>query len=316
MIKSKYSVIDLFCGCGGLSSGFIEAGFDVVLGIDHWKEAIETFGNTHKNSKGLVADLFKETPEEISLKTGINKIDLIIGGPPCQGFSIAGKRIIDDERNILYKSFVDFVKFYEPSVFLMENVANIVSMGQGIVKDTIIKDFQNLGYKVVCQVLNASEFGVPQKRERVFILGFRDLKDYLSFSFPQTSTLNGAKIALKHVIDKKANKDEKWFFSQRAVDGMLRVREKMNKGRVQDLNQPCNTISSHLAKVSLNALDPVLMVNERYRRLTPREASSIQSFPESFKLDIVSENRQYKAIGNAVPPVLMWHIANALANIL
>lgn len=95
---------------------------------------------------------------------------------------------------------------------------------------------------------------------------------------------------------------------------MLRVREKMNKGRVQDLNQPCNTISLHLAKVSLNGTDPVLMVDERYRRLTPREASSIQSFPESFNLDIVSENRQYKAIGNAVPSVLMWHVANALTN--
>ncbi len=97
---------------------------------------------------------------------------------------------------------------------------------------------------------------------------------------------------------------------------MLRVREKMNKGRVQDLNQPCNTISSHLAKVSLNGTDPVLMVNERYRRFTPREASNIQSFPQSFKLDSVSENRQYKAIGNAVPPVLMWNVVNALVNSL
>lgn len=97
---------------------------------------------------------------------------------------------------------------------------------------------------------------------------------------------------------------------------MLRVREKMNKGRVQDLNQPCNTISSHLAKVSLNGTDPVLMVNERYRRFTPREVSNIQSFPQSFKLDSVSENRQYKAIGNAVPPVLMWNVVNALVNSL
>ena len=105
-------------------------------------------------------------------------------------------------------------------------------------------------------------------------------------------------------------------FSQRAVDGMLRVREKMNKGRVQDLEQPCNTISSHLAKVSLNGTDPVLMVNERYRILTPREAASIQSFPDTFKLDTVSENRQYRAIGNAVPPVLMWHVANALTRIV
>jgi len=96
---------------------------------------------------------------------------------------------------------------------------------------------------------------------------------------------------------------------------MLKVKHKMNKGRDQDIEQPCNTISSHLAKVSLNSTDPVLMVGERYRRFTPREASSIQSFPVAFKLDTVSSNRQYRAIGNAVPPVLMWHIAKALSEI-
>jgi DNA (cytosine-5)-methyltransferase 1 len=145
-------------------------------------------------------------------------------------------------------------------------------------------------------------------------VGFREFEDYFNFRFPQPISLNGSKVKLKQVIDSQADKDDKWFFSQKAVDGMLRVREKMNKGRVQDLEQPCNTISSHLAKVSLNGTDPVLMVDGKYRRFTPREAANIQSFPESFKLDIVSENRQYRAIGNAVPPVLMWHVANALVN--
>ncbi len=142
MKNNKPTVIDLFCGCGGLSYGFIEAGFDVLLGIDNWKDAIETFDNTHKNAIGLVSDLFKISPKEIANTTGIKNIDVIIGGPPCQGFSIAGKRIIDDERNKLYKSFVKFVEFYKPKVFMMENVPNIVSMGQGVVKDNIIKDFQ------------------------------------------------------------------------------------------------------------------------------------------------------------------------------
>jgi DNA (cytosine-5)-methyltransferase 1 len=97
---------------------------------------------------------------------------------------------------------------------------------------------------------------------------------------------------------------------------MMRVREKMNKGRGQDLESPCNTISSHLSKASLNSTDPVLFINGRYRRFTPREASSIQSFPKSYLLDVVSENRQFRAIGNAVPPVLMWHIAKSLTKIL
>ena len=103
MNKNKKTVIDLFCGCGGLSYGFIEAGYNVVLGIDHWKDAIETFESNHKNSLGLVADLFNDSPQFISKKVGIKNVDVIIGGPPCQGFSIAGKRVVDDERNKLYK---------------------------------------------------------------------------------------------------------------------------------------------------------------------------------------------------------------------
>ena len=121
---------------------------------------------------------------------------------------------------------------------------------------------------------------------------------------------------MKEVIDLKANKDDKWFFSERAVQGMMRVREKMNKGRDQDPEKPCNTISSHLAKVSLNSTDPVLKIDGKYRRFTPREASNIQSFPENFLLDSVSDNRKYRAIGNAVPPVLMWHISNSLNELL
>ena len=182
MSKVKPTVIDLFCGCGGLSYGFIEAGYEVVLGIDHWQDAIKTFEHNHKGSKGLVADLFNETPKEISKKTGIKKADIIIGGPPCQGFSIAGKRIVDDERNKLYKSFVSFVEFYKPQVFLMENVPNIVSMGKGVVKDNIIEDFEKLGYNVVYKVLLASEFGVPQNRKRAFFIGTKGKE---IFKFPE-----------------------------------------------------------------------------------------------------------------------------------
>ena len=109
--------------------------------------------------------------------------------------------------------------------------------------------------------------------------------------------------------------DDKYYFSERAVKGMLRVREKMNKGRVMDPKKPCNTISSHLAKVSLNGTDPVLYVNKKYRRFTPREAADIQSFPKEFTLDGVSEHRQYVAIGNAVPPVLMWYLIQSINTI-
>ena len=243
-----------------------------------------------------------------------------MGGFPCQSFSISAQNPprlgYKDDRGKLFFEMIKVLKEKKPRFFIGENVKGLLSANKGQAFPMIIKEFEKAGYHIHYKLLNASEFGVPQKRERVFIVGFRDFDDYFNFKFPQPNTLNGSKIVLKQVIDKQADKDEKWFFSQRAVDGMLRVREKMNKGRVQDLDQPCNTISSHLAKVSLNGTDPVLMVNERYRRFTPREASNIQSFPQSFKLDSVSENRQYKAIGNAVPPVLMWNVVNALVNSL
>ena len=120
---------------------------------------------------------------------------------------------------------------------------------------------------------------------------------------------------MKEVLDPDADKNDKWFFSDKAVKGMLLVKEKMNKGRAQNVNEPCNTISAHLAKVSLNSTDPVLKIHERYRRLTPDECARIQSFPDTFDFSSVSDCRKYRAIGNAVPPVFMWHIARSVADI-
>ena len=161
------------------------------------------------------------------------------------------------------------------------------------------------------KVLNASQYGVPQKRERVIIVGFRDYSDFLKFSFPYPLQRSEQKV-LRDVINYQDDYNDRLFFSDKAVEGMMRNREKMNKGRAQNLDEPCNTVSSHLAKVSLNSTDPVFFVNGRYRRFSTIEAARIQSFPDYFKFDSVSESAQYRAIGNAVPPVLMWHVASAL----
>ena len=132
----------------------------------------------------------------------------------------------------------------------------------------------------------------------------------MEFSFPDTKIRNEDDfIPLKEVIEKKV--DEKYFFSERAVAGMMKKRESMNKGRAQDLNKPCNTVGAHLAKVSLNSTDPVLMEGKRYRRFTPREVARIQSFPEKFEL-VGSETAQYRALGNAIPPVMFWYVAKAV----
>jgi len=149
---------------------------------------------------------------------------------------------------------------------------------------------------------------VPQKRERVIIVGFRkDLN--VQFEFPIEGKSTDEYMSLSEVIDDIVA--EKYYFSERAVQGMMKNRMAMNKGRAQDITKPCNTVGSHLAKVSLNSTDPVLFVNGRYRRFTPREVARIQSFPENFQLE-GSESGQYRALGNAIPPVMIWHVAKAV----
>lgn len=166
MKKDIYNVIDLFCGCGGLSLGFEHAGYNLLLGIDMWKDALITYEHNHKNGNTYCADLANLKAEDVEEKIGHQQVDVIIGGPPCQGFSIAGKRIVDDERNSLYKSFVRMVAHFKPKTFVLENVPNILSIGDGIVRDAIIGDFTQLGYTVVTKVLTASDDGVPQNRKR------------------------------------------------------------------------------------------------------------------------------------------------------
>lgn len=151
------------------------------------------------------------------------------------------------------------------------------------------------------------------KRERVIIVGFRkDLNISFDFSdIPERS--EDEYVPLKKVIDSVV--DEKYFFSERAVQGMMKKRATMNKGRAQDITKPCNTVGSHLAKVSLNSTDPVLLVNGRYRRFTPREVARIQSFPEDYKLS-GTDSAQYRALGNAIPPVMFWYVARSVQSYL
>ena len=197
----------------------------------------------------------------------------------------------------------------QPKCFIAENVKGILTAYKKSAFPLIMKEFEESGYDVQYRILNSANYGVPQKRERVIIVGFRkDLN--VNFSFPDVEIEDENNFApLKKVIEKKV--DEKYFFSERAVAGMMKKRESMNKGRAQDINKPCNTVGAHLAKVSLNSTDPVLMEDKRYRRFTPREVARIQSFPDDFEL-VGSEAAQYRALGNAIPPVMFWYVAKAV----
>jgi DNA (cytosine-5)-methyltransferase 1 len=200
------------------------------------------------------------------------------------------------------------LKDKKPAAFIGENVKGLVSIHQGEAIKKITGDFEKAGYKVIYRVLNASLYGVPQKRERVFIIGIRNDKK-AAFQFPEVL---GGLVPLGAVLEDHKSVGDKYYFSNRALQGLKKANKAFNKGRAQPLNAPCNTISTHLAKVSLNGTDPVLLVKKDcYRRLTPREAARVQSFPENFEF-VGTDGKKYIQIGNAIPPVLMWHVARAV----
>lgn len=191
----QLNVIDLFCGCGGFSKGFEEAGYNVRFGIDMWKDATVTYQHNFPNAAVLNEDITMINGKDILeiAKLGIEEVDVIIGGPPCQGFSVSGKRMIDDERNKLYKSYVQIVSELKPKVFVMENVPGLIRLFKGQVGEQVIEDFSNIGYTVQKQILSAENYGVPQQRKRVFFVGVRnDLNEKgLVFNFPIAFMGNG-----------------------------------------------------------------------------------------------------------------------------
>lgn len=320
-MATAIKTVSLFCGCGGMDLGII-GGFDylgkryaklpykIIKAIDNDPYCTRIYNKnfTHKCEIQDVKELDGNTLEDF---------DLLIGGFPCQSFSISAQNPprlgYKDDRGKLFFEMVRILKDKKPRAFIAENVKGLLSANKGKAFPMIITEFEKAGYHVVNKLLYSYDYGVPQKRERVIIVGFRDEKDLAAFEYPSEVK---DKHVLGDVIDPAANNEEHWYFSEKAVAGMMIVRDKMNKGRAQNLNEPCNTISSHLAKVSLNSTDPVFQVGERYRRFTPKEAAKIQSFPDSFVFDSVSETKQYKAIGNAVPPVMMWHVAKAVSKAL
>ena len=149
MAKKKYNVLDLFCGCGGLSKGFEMAGYNIVLGVDFNEPALKTYAYNHNGSKTLCGDLSaSETFDKIDSLIEGKKIDVIIGGPPCQGFSLTGPRKFDDERNKLYLAMIETVRRYRPKAFLIENVPGMATLYKGEVRDEIVKRFTKMGYNV------------------------------------------------------------------------------------------------------------------------------------------------------------------------
>ncbi len=318
---AKLKVASLFCGCGGTDVGMV-GGFD-FLGKHYAKNDVEiVYANDFEKSACNIFEAnFGLKPDNRDIREvkteELPEFDILTGGFPCQSFSIVAqnpKRLgIKDEKGMLFFEMCRILRERKPKCFIAENVKGLLTANKREAFPLIIKEFEDSGYDVKYQVVHAVEFGVPQKRERVIIVGFRkDLN--VEFDFPEAVVESPEKyVPLSKVIDDDV--DDRYYFSQKAVDGMMRNRASMNKGRAQNIDEPCNTVGAHLAKVSLNSTDPVLLVDDKYRRFTPREVARIQSFPENFKLT-ESEHAQYKALGNAIPPVMFWYIMRSVKNSL
>ena len=168
---NSLKMIDLFCGAGGLSLGFTQEGFITALANDNQECCVDTYAHNHPETprdKIILGDV-KDVADHIEKLVDIQSVDIIVGGPPCQGFSMANRqRLIDDPRNHLYKNYVDIVKKVHPKFFIMENVKGMLS-----VAEQVKEDFRNIGYSVECHILNAKDFGVPQSRERLIYIGNR-----------------------------------------------------------------------------------------------------------------------------------------------
>lgn len=334
------TVLDLFSGCGGLSYGFHKVGYKIVAGIDNWEDALVTFKHNHPGSKVFNIDLADFDPKKMDEMVG-SKIDVVVGGPPCQGFSVAGKRNVDDPRNKLYKEFVRVVKYYDPKIFVLENVPNLVSMEKGLVKDKIISDFEKLGYKVVYKVLLASNFGVPQNRRRVVFVGLKNAE----FKFPEPTTTvpvttlqalsdlpenaleDGASYPLPAASEyqKFMRKNSKNIQGHQTVAHKPKTIEIINMvpdgGNYKSLPENLwSTRKVNIAWTRMNSQKPSFTIDTghnhhfhyKYNRVpTARESARIQSFPDDFIFHGRSIS-QLKQIGNAVPPLMAEELAKEL----
>lgn len=299
-------VVSLFSGAGGLDLGFKMAGHQIIWANDLYEDAVDTY------KKNLGNHIVCEDISNIDAKD-IPDCDIIIGGFPCQGFSVANtKRHEGDERNQLYKQLIRVIEAKKPKFFLAENVKGLTSLAKGAVFKMILSDFTALGYKVSYRVLNAADYGVPQTRQRVIIVGVRDDIDF-EYIFPEpTNSKDGVKGLVRWVSVEEALSD----IPDPDLPNQLQNHE-YSKYKLQfngylghrklDPKKPAPTVT---ARGDDKGGVVILPHPNALRRMSCRELATIQSFPLNYNF---SGNRSsvYRQIGNAVPPLLGFAVANA-----
>lgn len=348
------NAIDLFCGAGGLSKGFMDAGFDIVVGCDNDKDALATFSRNHNGAIAINADLSQqETIDKIKELAGDKEIDVVIAGPPCQGFSLTGPRNFDDPRNKLYLAVISLVKQYMPKGFIIENVPGMANLFKGQVKDEIIRRFTDMGYNVKAQILCAADYGVPQMRRRLIFMGVR--KDIGEPKFPEPILDKAHYITCREAIDdlpsredgnlgqnedvytkpprteyqKKMRGNCNVLYNHVATNHKDFVRKVIAQvpegGNYKDLPEGVGTSRTfHMAWTRLDGHAPSRTVDTGHRNLfhykynrvpTVRESARIQSFPDDFVFT-GSRTHQDRQVGNAVPPLLGQALGKAMLKIL
>lgn len=345
---NKYNAIDLFCGCGGLSYGFERAGFNILLGIDNDSKALETFELNHKGAKSICGDITQVTYEkDIKPLIGDKTIDVIIGGPPCQGMSLSGPRKFDDPRNRLYLSYIRLVDEIRPKMFVIENVPGLVGLFNGQIKDSIIEKFTDMGYEIQYRILCASDYGVPQSRRRVVFVGSR----IGSFEYPSTDhetvTCKMALSDLPPLIEELGEEEMAYeTLPTNSYQALMRERSMVVRnhvaashsdhvkeiialvpdgGNYKDLPEEfAHTRNFHVAWTRFASDKPAPTIDTghrhhfhyKYNRVpTVRECARLQSFPDDF-IFLGNKTQQFRQVGNAVPPIMAQEIAKKVIETL
>ncbi|MGN1194224.1 MAG: DNA cytosine methyltransferase [Acutalibacteraceae bacterium] len=299
----EFTAVSLFCGAGGLDLGFDRAGYKTIWANDFDEDACKTHRRWSKTNV-VCEDISKVDYSTIPVS------DVMLGGFPCQGFSLSGSRKINDSRNSLYKHYVKLVRQNKPKAFIGENVKGLLTMGRGQIIDAIVNDFSECGYNVYFKLVNAKNFGVPQDRERVIIVGFRKDLHIESFEIPDS---NGETMTLREAIGNmpEAKPSE-------ICDAPYSSRY-MSRNRKRGWDEVAYTVPAMAKQVTLWPGSPDMQKIDKdlwkfgdngiTRRLSFKEVAAIQTFPSDMEFcgDL---NSVYKQIGNAVPVKLAEYVAN------
>lgn len=343
------NAIDLFAGCGGLSKGFMDAGYHIIVGVDNDQAALSTFAKNHPGAVAMNADLSKqETFDEILKVAGDRSIDVIIGGPPCQGFSLSGPRNFDDERNKLYLAVFEMVKQYNPKGFIIENVPGMATLYNGEIKEEILRRFEALGYNVECKILCAADYGVPQIRKRLIFMGIRsdlgcpyfpepvvDPEHYVTCreaigDLPSRVVELGTEID-EYIMEPQSDYQRKMRgdmtvlhnhvatnHTQMVKDTIALVPQGGNYkdlpsgvGESRKFNEAWTRYHGDRPSRTIDTGHRNHFHYEHNRVPTVRENARLQSFPDDFVF-LGTRTQQNRQVGNAVPPLLGYHLGLAL----